>query len=82
VLAPHLQGAAEAGDFGDRAVWERADDLLGDPLARGGLLGLVHRAELLVGVPGKGDLPAGVAGNEAGVELDDLVLGQVFSAAA
>jgi hypothetical protein len=44
--------------------------------------GLVHRAELLVGVPGQGDFPDGVAVDEAGVELGDLPLAQVFSSAA
>jgi len=62
VLAPHLQGPTEAGDFGDRAGGERGDDLFGDgPAGRGGVR-LVHGAELLVGVPGCGDLEAGVAG--------------------
>src|SRR6476469_7316999 len=43
-------------------------------------VGLVHRAELLVGMPGQGDLPAGVAGGQAGVEFGDLPFTQVFSA--
>ncbi len=79
-LAPQLQGAAEARDLRDGALGEGADDQLGDPLDLGRLRGLVHRAELLVGVPGEGDLPARVAGGEAGVELGDLLLGQVLPA--
>ena len=54
VWSPGPQGPAESGDLGDRAGRERADDLLGQPPARGRGVGLVDRAELLVGVPGDG----------------------------
>src|SRR3954447_15087919 len=60
--SPHLQGAAEASDLGDRAGGKRADDLFGDSLALRRGRGLVHRPELLVGVPCDGDLEAGIAG--------------------
>jgi len=82
VLAPHLQGAAESGDFGDRTGGEGGDDLLGDGPAGGRGLGLVHRSELLVGVPGDGGLESGVAGGQAGVELAYLRVGKVLAAAA
>jgi hypothetical protein len=64
VLAPHPESAAETSDFGDRALVEGVVDPFGDPLAVGGRRGLVHGAELLVGVPGQGDFPAGVAGDQ------------------
>ena len=43
---------------------------------------LVHRAQLLVGVPGDGDLPVRVARLQAAVQLGDLLVAEVFSSAA
>jgi hypothetical protein len=45
MLAAHPESSAQTSDFGDRAVVERADDMLGDRLALGGRRGLVHRSQ-------------------------------------
>ena len=50
--------------------------------ALGRAVGLVDRAQLLVGMPGDGDLQAGVAGDQARVQFRDLLVGQVLAAAA
>lgn len=70
LLVPLAQRAAEAGDLGDRARGERGDDLLGDLAASVALR--------LVGRPGDGDLPVGVARLQAGVEPGGLLVSEVF----
>jgi hypothetical protein len=71
-----------AGDLGNRAGRERVDDPLGDRPALDRVAGPAHRSQLLVTVPGKGDLPVRVAGGQAGVQLGDLPVGRVLVAAA
>jgi hypothetical protein len=75
VLLPLLEGAAEAGDLGDWAGGEGRDDVLGTSAALGRAVGLVDRAQLLVGMPGDGDLEAGVAGDQARVQFRGLLVG-------
>lgn len=52
--------------------------LLGEPSALDRSVCLVDRSQLLVGVPGHGDLEARVTGGQAAVEPFDLLVGQVL----
>ena len=76
---PCPQGPAEAGDLGDRVVRKRGDDAFGATPALGRTAGLVDRAELLVGVPGGGDLGPRVIGGQARFELGGLLPVEVFA---
>jgi hypothetical protein len=80
--SPGSQGSAEVGDFGDRTGPQRRDDLIGESASGGGCLLVVDRAEPLVAVPGDGELPAGVAVGQAGVEAGELAGGEVLGAVA
>jgi len=66
--APLLQGAAEAGDFGDRAGWQARQDGLGEA-SSGGVAVLVEAgADLLGAAVGDLDLDVFFAGGERRVQ--------------
>ena len=79
---PGAQGAAQAGDLGDRAGVEGVDDLDRDRPPLGEILGVVGRPELLVAAPRDGDLVVRVAGLQAGLEPFDLTVGEPFDSGA
>jgi len=80
LAAPGPEGPAESGDLGDRAGRERSDDLFGQPTAVVPGRCVVVRAESLVAVPGGGDFPARVPGDQADVEPVSLAVGEVLDA--
>jgi hypothetical protein len=82
LLLPGAQGAAQSGDFGDRAGVEAVDDLDRDRPPLGETAGVVGRPELLVAAPRNGDLVVGVAGLETGLEAFDLSIGEPFDTGA
>ena len=78
LAAPLFQGAAEAGDFGDRAGGERVEDADRD-LSSLGVAGLViDRAELLGAAVGDLDLDVALVGGERRVESGALPVGEMF----
>ncbi len=81
-FAPSLEGLAEPCDLGDRAGRERGQDLLGDLLAFGEVVGLVGRAELLRALPGDVDFVVLLVGFDGRLETGLLLVGEPFGAAA
>ena len=79
---PLVQGAAKAGDLGDRAAGERGEDLLGDPppVCVTGLV--IDRAQLLRALPGDLDRHVALVGGEPQLQARALPVGQVFGAGA
>jgi hypothetical protein len=65
---PGAEGAAQGGDFGDRAAVEAVEHLDRDLAAfrRGGV---VDGAQLLIALPGQVHLSCGIAGIEASADL-------------
>ena len=77
-VGPLAEGAAEAGDLGDRAARERGEDLLGD-LAAGGQVGMpVRVAQLLRALPGDLDLDVLLTMRERVVKARLLPVGEVL----
>ena len=77
-----LQGAAEAGDFGDRAGWQARQDGLGEA-SSGGVAVLVEAgADLLGAAVGDLDLDVFFAGGERRVQPCLLPFGEVLLAGA
>lgn len=74
---PPTQGPSQPGDLRNRAGREQVEDLGDEPASLHGA-GVVDRAELLVAVPGQGDLAVRVPGRQLRVQPADLLLGQVL----
>src|SRR5690606_11044058 len=79
---PAAQGAAQAGDLGDRAGVERLDDLLRDPSPLGEVLRLVGGAQLLGALPCDEHLVVRFIGLDRGDQPGALLVGEVLGASA
>ena len=80
--SPAAEGAAEAGDLGDRAGVECVDDLLRDLAALGEVLLVVGGTQLLRALPGDEHLVVRGVGLDRCREPGPLLLGEVLGAGA
>ena len=81
-VAPLVQGAAEAGDLGDRAGVECVDDLLGDPPPLGEVLLLVGGTQLLGALPCDEHLVVRGISLNRGYQPGALLVGEVLGPGA
>src|SRR5215217_4870427 len=79
---PGTEGAAEPGDFGNRAGVEAVEHLDRDLAAFCGNSVIIDGAELLMALPGKINFAGRVSGIEACTDLGLLTLGEMFCAVA
>ncbi len=76
-FSPLVEGAAEAGDLGDRAGGKRREDLGGGGLGLW-VAWLVDRAQVLRALPSDFDLDVAFVGGEHVLEAGSLPVGEAF----